>query len=646
MSTRKFTFVIYNIIFLWCIQIAFSQQSVLVEADSIIQTFRLEEIVVYGEYNFRSPSMITEIKETDIQARNAATVADVLRFDSGLTITNGPKAETETKIRGFPARNVLVLVDGRPINPGYYGKVDLSMLPVDNIAKIKVIKGPASVAYGANGMGGVINVVTKNGLEKPRTVIKTEFGNHQYHQLSINHSRDIGKYNYWLSGYDNYSNGYELSKNFEPISLEDGGLRWNSYYHKAGGDLKIGYQPSKNNLYSVSFGFHWAKKNIPSTIYSWDNPRFRKIPNWQRYSGALSAKWNVGANTELKSILFIDAYNDRLIDYGNNREMLESEIAWDSKLENLTVGASLDYKINAFRQHNLQIGLHAKRDLMNKKPDVHDPWFLHYTFTGNVFLQDNYRPWKKTEIIAGISYNLHNIDIHNSYKDKFCPMISLNQEFPWKLKVHVSFADVIRFPTLHKLYSQSSGNPDLEPEEADKIEIGLERMFLFASPKRYLSAEFACFYNSLKNMIYRASKSYRFKNIEEAEFRGWEVCSKWSLNRYFGGEVSYGRLELLESSVELMEEVPENKYRIFLAGRIGFGTEVNYEFNYFDERKTYVSTIILPEYYIHNLNISQKIGSKLKLRLKISNVTDVDYQEELGYPCPGRRFIAGLTFNL
>ncbi|MBM3325132.1 MAG: hypothetical protein FJY66_05640, partial [Calditrichaeota bacterium] len=170
----------------------------------------LEEVVVYGVSTMSSTSMTTEITAEEIRQRNAVTVADILRSDPGLEVTTGPKAETETKIRGFPARAVLILVDGRPINPGYYGKVDLSMLPLENIAKLQVVKGPASVAYGANTMGGVVNIVTKNGLETPRTTIASEFGDYEFRKLSINHSRRIGRFNYWLSGYENYARGYAL----------------------------------------------------------------------------------------------------------------------------------------------------------------------------------------------------------------------------------------------------------------------------------------------------------------------------------------------------------------------------------------------------------------------------------------------------
>ncbi|MBU1936405.1 TonB-dependent receptor, partial [bacterium] len=563
--------------------------------DTSALVYTLEEVVVYGIRAFGNTSMITEITAEEIQERNAVTVADILRSDPGLAVTTGVKAETETKIRGFPARDVLVLVDGRPINPGYYGKVDLAMLPLDNIAKIKIIKGPASVAYGANSMGGVINIVTKNGLETPQTVVESEFGDYKFRKLSVNHSRQVGRFNYWLSGYENYSDGYVLSKDFAATSLEDGGLRGNSFYHKSGVSGKLGFQPSPANLYALSLGYHWAKKDVPYTIYTFESPQFRTFPEWQRISSALSGNWLLRDDMSLKAIVFADAQHDRLIDYSGSA-MRDDQIVWDSKLENWTFGSSVDGRFDVGKNHRLQAGMNFKRDLMNKKPDVNDPWVSHTIYTGTVFSQDNYRPWKRTEITAGVSYNVFGIEEKNLTTQKLCPMVSVRQGLPWELQGRASYANAIRFPTLHHLYSESSGNPDLNAEQADKFEVGLERSFEFNSPHRFLSIEIAFFRNDLTDLIYRAARSYRFQNIGDATLQGWELRTQFELSRYISGDVSYGYIDPNESSTVLLEEVSPNRIRASLTGRTGFGTKMLYELNAFDERSTYIATRDLSAY--------------------------------------------------
>lgn len=616
----------------------------IIVSDSTQYAYELEEIVLYGTRGFDSPSMMTEINAEQIDNRNAFTIADLLKTDPALNLTSGPKAETEIKIRGFPAQDVLVLVDGRPINPGYYGKVDLSMLPVDNIAKINVVKGPSSVAYGVNDMGGVVDIITKNGFEEPRTVLDISLGDYQFRNITFNHSHQLENFNYWISAFENYSNGFKLSDNFESTSLEDGGLRDNSFYHKAGGNLKLGYQTESFDLYSLSIGYNWAEKDVPTTIYSWESPTYRKFPEWQRFSSALSGQWNIASLMQLKSVVYLDAYQDRLIDY-KTKEMHEDQINYDSDLESWTAGASLESKFSVFNVHQFHSGLNFKRDLMNKKSDVDQPWVTNLTYTGNVFIQDYFSAWEKSNVTVGLNYLYFRVE-EGLTKNKLSPMVSISQNLFTNFRIYASYANSVRVPTLHQLYSETSGDPDLKPEEADKIETGIEWYYLIDNSERYLSLQLAYFYNDLKNLIYRASSSYRFQNISDAQLQGFEASSVFNYNRYLSADLSYCYLYSPVSSTEILEEVPQNKIRFALRISTGFRANLNYELNYFDERTTYVPSRNLDSYLLHSINISYQLLDFLKLRAELNNITDIYFEEELGYPAAGRTFIFGviLTF--
>ena len=624
-------------------QSSYSQTKKIILQDSAQYAYELEEIILYGEKGFIGPSMLAEISVEQIESKNAYTIADLLRTDPALSLTSGPKAETEIKIRGFPAQDILVLVDGRPINPGYYGKVDLSMLPVDNVAKLNVVKGPSSVAYGVNGLGGVVDIITKNGFEEPRTIFDLSFGDYHFRNLSLNHSRQIDKLNYWISAYENYSNGFKLSDNFQPTSLEDGGLRNNSFYHKIGGNLKLGYQTGSMDLYSFSVGYNWARKDVPTTIYSWDNPTYRKFPEWQRFSSALSGQWNIGSLMQLKSVVYLDAYQDRLIDY-KTKEMNDDDINFDSDLESWTAGASLESKFSLFDLHQFHSGLSFKRDLMNKKANTDKPWVTNLTYTGNLFLQDYFKLWEMSNVTIGLNYLYFKVE-EGLTKNKLSPMVSLSQNLFANFRIYASYANSVRVPTLHHLYSETSGNPDLKPEEANKIETGIEWYLFINDEDRYLSLQLAWFYNDLKNLIYRASSSYRFQNISEATLYGAEVQSFFNYNKYLSAELGYGYLNSRDVSKEILEEVPQNKIYFRLGIRTDLQISLNYELNYFDERTTYVPLKNLESYAVHNLNISYQLLDFLKLRAELNNITDAYYEEELGYPSAGRMIILGTTLT-
>lgn len=601
----------------------------------------MEEIVVYGRHAARPPSTVTEIDSAELSRRIGSTVAEMLLVDPGLRVTSGAKAETETSIRGFPARDVLVLLDGRPLNPGYYGKVDLSMLPIDNIAKIKVVKGPSSVAYGANSMGGVVNIVTRNGWETPRTTLSAEAGSEGYRREAINHGGRRGQLNWWLTAYESAADGFPLSDDFTPTALEDGGRRDNASWQKAGVTGKLGFERSPAEEYALSLGWHTAEKDIPTTVYGWDDPRYREFPEWARYHAALNGRWLRGSGFEASSVVFVDAYRDRFIEYlGPERN--PAAIDYDSDLENWTAGFSGDASLRR-GAHRLRAGMSGKRDLYNKRSDIGEPWVSHHLFAGNLFVEDAWLPRRGTEATAGLGWSVSREE-EGKLRDRLCPMISLRQELPGRIALRGAWARAVRFPTLHHFYSSSSGNPELEPEEADKTEIGLERLFL-RDETRFVSLSVAWFHNDLTNLIYRASRTWRYENIGEARTQGIETRLSWSWTSLLSGSVGWAWIDPDRSTRELMEETPPHKVNVHLRVDAPTGTTIDYRLDSLDDRITWMDGFVLPSYTLHGISVSQALGSRLSVRVQVSNITDERYMDELGYPAAGRRFVVGLAWS-
>jgi vitamin B12 transporter len=281
---------------------------------------------------------------------------------------------------------------------------------------------------------------------------------------------------------------------------------------------------------------------------------------------------------------------------------------------------------------------------MNKKSDLDQPWVSHLTYTANAFVQDFFKPWEPISVTLGLNY-LHFQVQEGLTKNKLSPMISISQNLFTSFRVYASYANAVRVPTLNQLYSETSGNPDLKPEEADKIEAGIEWYFLMNNEDRYLSLQLAYFYNDLTNLIYRASSSYRFQNISDAKLQGVEARSVFYYNQYISADLSYCYLNSPGSSTEILEEVPQNKIRFALSIITAFQIGLNYEFNYLDERTTYTPAKNLNSYTLHNINISYMLLDFLKLRAELNNMTDAYYEEELGYPSAGRMFIFGATLT-
>lgn len=610
--------------------------------DTFSAIYRLEEIVVYGRRP-REFSMVAELRGEEIISRGGGDIADALRLEPALSVTAGAKAETETRIRGFPASAVLVLVDGRPMNTGYYGKTDLSMISSAEVAAVQVVKGPASAAYGPNGMGGVINVITRSGPDAPGAQLGARFGQNGLRRLSLGYGGSRGALRYRIGAYEQHRDGFPLSGSFEPTSIEEGGERTNSGYRKAGGSLKAGYERAPGDLYTLTLGFNWSRREIPPTIYSWDSPHWRRFPEWVRYGGSLSNERRLGGRFDLTAVVYADAQEDRLIEY-SDPSMSDDAVEWDSRLENLTTGGSISVEGAVSARHRIHGGLAFKRDGMEKKPDLDEPWVSHHITTGSVFLEDRIVPWSSAALTVGAQGAYHATEASGSATGAVLPTVALRQTLPWKIEVRAAWSRAVRHPTLHTLYSETTGNPGLRPEKADKFEAGFERWL--PGRKGHIAFEASWFRSDLTDLIYRPSSSRQYRNILESVLTGVEATLRAGWSDRLTLEAGYVWIDTGASTAEVVEELAPHRLGIAATGETPFGTRIRYDFSAVDGRTTYVPGLALAPYRYHSVTLSQEVAGGLTLRLELFNITDADYEEELGYPAPGREFSAGFDWRI
>ena len=153
----------------------------------------MEEVVVTAsrvkEKKKEITTNVTIIDEEEIKDSSATDLGDLLAETGIGHIHKYPGASTSVGIRGFRtdcigvdlAGHVLILIDGRRAGTGNAAKI-----MTKNIERIEVIRGPASVQYGSAAMGGVVNVITKQGKDKPTAFVEGLLGSYDYKELRKN----------------------------------------------------------------------------------------------------------------------------------------------------------------------------------------------------------------------------------------------------------------------------------------------------------------------------------------------------------------------------------------------------------------------------------------------------------------------------
>jgi outer membrane cobalamin receptor len=236
------------------------------------QVFSLGEVIVTGEQQVVNlATTVTEVTAEDIKQRGAQTVAEALEQLPGVDVQKGGKGQNYVSVRGFDQGDLKILIDGVPVYEQYFRSIDLDQLPVDSIAKITVTKGASSVLYGANTMGGVINIITKKAGSKPSATATAAWGDYGTERYGVSFGAPAGPFNYWLGYTYRHSNGWRLSGDYDEdywaaqysaYTKDDGGARDDSGYLQNTLNAKLGFEPNDDTKLYLIFDYHDNEKGV------------------------------------------------------------------------------------------------------------------------------------------------------------------------------------------------------------------------------------------------------------------------------------------------------------------------------------------------------------------------------------------------
>ncbi|TMI84525.1 MAG: TonB-dependent receptor [Bacillati bacterium ANGP1] len=221
-------------------------------------TFELPEVEVAGkrpQLPSTTPASISVVTAEEIARLGALTVADVLRVLPELRIkdSGGPGSLTTVSIRGSASTQVLILLDGVPLNRPDQASVDLSILPIQNVERIEVLRGPFSAIYGSAALGGAINIVTRSA---PQTLVSSRAGSYGLAGNILSVGGREGGLTYLVQGILTSSAGFAPDTDFSNFTTM-ARLRWrtaedealtltlNRLWHVAGAPGPI---PSQDSL--------------------------------------------------------------------------------------------------------------------------------------------------------------------------------------------------------------------------------------------------------------------------------------------------------------------------------------------------------------------------------------------------------------
>ncbi|MGE4506310.1 MAG: TonB-dependent receptor plug domain-containing protein, partial [Desulfovibrionaceae bacterium] len=274
-------------------------------------TLRSEQVVVSATRTEKelkeTPSSIDVVTTEQIEQSGAATVADLLRDIPGVQVQDGSVAGLKrVTIRGEAPSRVVVLIDGQKISEQKSMDGSALLMDIADIERIEVIKGPASVLHGSEAIGGVINVITKKGGERPiqmETAVTYDSSTEGLTEhLSVYGSAQ--GFNYRVSGsYTDASDRQTPSGTIDDSSFLN--RNFSAYLDKTIGSLTIGGR----------YENFWSNENVP-TASSGGATVELDLPEWSREKAALFGEYDA-AGTYLSKVRLDGYYQETYKDFYN-----------------------------------------------------------------------------------------------------------------------------------------------------------------------------------------------------------------------------------------------------------------------------------------------------------------------------------------
>lgn len=572
----------------------------------------------------------TIITAKEIQQSGAQTVTDALRMAPGVTIRQMGQmgAASSTIVRGTKSNQVLVLVDGdRVSSSAFISGADLAKIPLAEVLRIEVIRGPVSSLYGSDAIGGVINIITKQPTKTAANAVLGFGGNGRTtRNLSL---QGGSKFVLWRLNGD--------------VPAFDG-TRPNSDFAATDLSAKIvlpsvkGWELSlRGERYSDTLGLPNSDPNHTGYF----DPDDRQ---WtERESFNFTAKRDLGAGRlEWKAYRI----SQQLHNVSPGFDWMSLPVVYDSRITGMTEATELTYQFKRNAHQWVVGGEYRNEDYKDLEGGSFPGTQQENISNRALFVQDRWDTGPKTSLVLGAR-----LDDHSAAGSKVTPRIGVTRIIGPKAHLRASYSEGFRAPNFVELFytgMYGSGNPNLKPEKSRQFEVGISKEF------EKDSVDLAVFTNDIRDLIKWETDPITwlgtYNNIQRARQNGVEFTWEHRFSPSASLGLSYSYINALNSATkQRLDGIPHNKisltaartvksWEIALTGQV---SDARPDLT-FDPVTFAMSHVTVPGKLVLDLSLAHRGGKSCNPYVIIRNLTDVSHEEVAGYPAEGRSVEVGM----
>ncbi|MEM1042688.1 MAG: TonB-dependent receptor [Bacteroidota bacterium] len=643
-------------------------------ADSL-REYDLGEVVVGGRVAERpaSPSTLQRIPVAAIDRLDAPSVSDLARLVPAAHVQTNSRGETLVYLRAAGERQVALFFDGALLNIPWDNRIDLSLLPASVIGGVTVAKGVPSVLWGANVLGGAVNMTSRGlGGEGLFTEVTGQSGSEGFGQGTATHLGRRGPFSWVAAGSYARRDGFAVPGDLAEAGLifsqPAGGVRTNTDYRLANGFARFAFEPSPAARIGLSVLHVDSEKGIaPEGHRDPDERRVRfwRYPTWRMSMAILKSENQIGPRTSFRGSVWGSRFRQEIDQFGG---VAYADLRERQEDEDLTLGTrgTLEHR---FAPVTLRLAAsvlgstHRQRDV-DLEGGERAPRRRFDQTTGSFGVEAEGSPLPRLTLTGGASLDWLSTPATDDAPERD-PLVDYGLtagsvyrlSAAWSLRA--ASGRKTRFPTPRELLDDGLGrfalNPDLRPESSLLAEAGVRH------EGEVVSGEATLFVNATDDTI-----DQRDVVLEGTEFRQRVNLGR---SRILGVEVAGAVRPLarvrLDGHLTVMDvrgfeedgtgtrlsEKPEAIGRLaatYTSGRgLGATAEAVYTgVAYSADRGRFVR---LDPSLVLNLRVGYRLSVRAvsaEVFARVNNLTDAVVLPQLGLPGPGRALQAGLKLAL
>ena len=561
-------------------------------------------------------SATTVYTRKDIERLQVKTVPELLNGTSGVDmIQNGGYGQpTSTFIRGTNSTDLLVLIDGIRVGAVSSGTTAFEFIPIDQIEKIEIVKGPQSSLYGSEALGGVIHIYTRKGSETETAHVNLDTGGGSYDTAkgsgSINGKFGNNWYNLGASHINSQGFNATTPANMSYALSKDG-------YENTGINAHIGHYFDNKSEVEASF----IRSEGINNYNGWNGAGNAGIKG-QFVNQAVSGSGSIYLLDNWRSTLrlgqSIDNRDDIYTGYFNTSR-------WSTSWLN-------DIKLSS--DHKLIVG--ADYHLDNLESDT--SFTKHSRYDAGIFSELHSQLLKDYFMTATLRG-----DTNQTFGEFLTGNIGARYNWAHGISLLANFGNGFRAPTFNELYyppipayGMINGNPNLKPEQSTSVETGV------AGDHDWGTWELRAYHTEITDLITSNPPAYQSINIGKAQIDGLETITSTQILGW-NAKLNLNLLNPINKVDNSRLIGRADKTLSFdlsrALGKFDVGTYVVAQG---DRHYTAADT---SGYVTVDLRSAYHINNNWMLNAKLSNVLDQQYQTVYAYNTMGRNFFLSIHYN-